>query len=203
MHMRRRMAGLFAFNSWTLAVRGTVAILCGLAAFFLPAETLFALTMLFGAYALLSGILNLIAAFGSVRHGEHWREFLFEGIIGLAAAALTVIWPGATLVAVLYIIAAWAIVTGVFEILAAVRLRRHIAGEWLLALAGLVSVAFGLLLFSFPGAGALALVWWMGAYVFVFGVLVLSLAFRLRQWSTGPTIYNIPGISLERLHSSR
>jgi uncharacterized membrane protein HdeD (DUF308 family) len=178
------MARVLAFNWWTLALRGTVAIIFGLIAFFLPSVTLLALTILFGAYALIDGVVSLVAAVRSARQGEHWWELVFEGIIGLGAAAVTVIWPAVTLVVLIYIIAAWAVITGVFEILAAVRLRRHITGEWLLILAGVTSIIFGVLLFGAPAAGALVLAWWIGAYALVFGVLMLGLALRLWRWSS-------------------
>jgi uncharacterized membrane protein HdeD (DUF308 family) len=91
------------------------------------------------------------------------------------------LWPAITLLVLVYIIAAWALVTGIFEIAAAIRLRHHVAGEWLLALVGLLSIIFGVLLFAAPGPGAIVLAWWMGAYIFVFGVMMLVLAFRLRH----------------------
>jgi uncharacterized membrane protein HdeD (DUF308 family) len=109
---------------------------------------------------------------------------LFEGIIGIGTAGLTAIWPLITLVVLIYIIAAWAVITGVLEIAAAVRLRRHITGEWLLVLAGIASIGFGVLLFAAPGPGAVVIAWWTGAYIFLFGVLMLGLAFRLRRWHT-------------------
>jgi uncharacterized membrane protein HdeD (DUF308 family) len=179
------MAKILALNWWTLAVRGIVAVVLGLVALFVPLVTLVALTALFGAYSLIDGVVSLIAAVRAARHGEHWWELGLEGIAGLAAAAVTLAWPAVTLVFLIYLIAIWAVITGVMEILAAVRLRRHIQGEWLLILAGVASVAFGVLLLAAPGPGALVLAWWMGAYITVFGVLMLGLAFRLRRWSTG------------------
>jgi uncharacterized membrane protein HdeD (DUF308 family) len=179
------MTTVLAFNWWMLALRGAIAIIFGLVAFFMPLVTLFALTMLFGFYALIDGIVSLAAAFRAARHGEHWWALVFEGILGLGAAAITIVWPGITLALLVYTVAAWAVFTGVLEISAAVRLRRHIAGEWLLALAGVVSILFGVLLFGAPGPGAVVLAWWIGAYIFVFGLLMLGLAFRLRRSSAG------------------
>jgi uncharacterized membrane protein HdeD (DUF308 family) len=142
------------------------------------------LTILFGAYALIDGIASLVAAVRSARRGEHWWALLFEGIIGIGAAALTALWPLITLVVLIYVIAAWAVITGILEIAAAMRLRRYITGEWLLVLAGIASIAFGILLFAAPGPGAVVIAWWTGAYIFLFGVLMLGLAFRLRTWQS-------------------
>jgi uncharacterized membrane protein HdeD (DUF308 family) len=166
-----------------MALRGIVAIIFGLVAFFIPVATLYALTILFGAYALIDGIVSLIAAVRSARHGEHWWALLLEGVAGLGAAAITMVWPLLTLVVLIYIIAAWALITGILEIMAAIRLRRVITGEWLLVLTGVASIVFGLLLFAAPGPGAVVIAWWIGAYVFIFGLLMLGLAFRLRRWS--------------------
>ncbi|HWE50514.1 MAG TPA: HdeD family acid-resistance protein [Bryobacteraceae bacterium] len=170
-----------SINWWALFVRGTVAVIFGLIAFFLPVVTILSLTILFGAYALIDGIVSLIAAVRSARHGEHWWALLFEGIAGLAAAAITFVWPLITLVVLVYIIAAWALITGVLEIAAAFRLRHHVAGEWLLGLAGIFSIIFGVILFAAPGPGAVVLAWWIGAYIFFWGILLLILAVRLRH----------------------
>jgi uncharacterized membrane protein HdeD (DUF308 family) len=178
------MASVLALNWWVLALRGVSAIIFSLIAFFMPAVTLYVLTILFGAYALVDGVASLIGAVRSGRRGEHWWALLFEGIIGIGTAGLTAIWPLITLVVLIYIIAAWAVITGVLEIAAAVRLRRHITGEWLLVLAGIASIGFGVLLFAAPGPGAVVIAWWTGAYIFLFGVLMLGLAFRLRRWHT-------------------
>jgi uncharacterized membrane protein HdeD (DUF308 family) len=175
------MANVLLLNWWTLALRGLFAILFSLIAFFLPVATLYALNILFGAYALAGGMVSLMAAVQAGRRGQHWRTFLWQGLAGLAAAALTVLWPFLTLVVLVYIIAAWAVLTGVFEVAAAVQLRRYVEGEWLLALSGVASILFGMLLFGSPGTGAIVLTWWMGTYVFLFGLLMLGLAFRLRR----------------------
>jgi uncharacterized membrane protein HdeD (DUF308 family) len=117
---------------------------------------------------------------------------LIEGIAGIVAAAITVAWPGITALALVFVIAAWAIVTGVFELVAAVRLRKYVTGEWLLALGGIASIAFGVLIVIAPLAGALVIALWVGAYTLVFGVLMIALGFRLRSWGktphTGPSV---------------
>ncbi len=177
------MARVLSTHWWALALRGIFGIIFGLLAFFTPGITLYVLTILFGAYSLLDGIVSLVAAGRSSSHGEHWWGLLFEGVAGLAAAAVTVIWPAITLVVLIYIIAGWAIVTGIFEVITAIRLRKHVSGEWLLIITGVASILFGAILFSAPGAGAIVLAWWIGAYAFVFGILMVALSFRLRKWS--------------------
>src|SRR6516225_1734249 len=112
------MAQNLALNWWTLALRGSFAVLVGLIAFFLPGVTLYALAILFGAYALLDGIVSLMAAMRTGVHGEHWWALVLEGLAGVGAAIVTMLWPTITLLALIYIIAAWAIVTGIFEIAA-------------------------------------------------------------------------------------
>lgn len=172
---------LLARNWWALALRGVVAILFGLAAFVWPGLTLAVLVALFGAYALVDGIFALAAAVRAVQQHNRWWPLLLVGVAGIAAGVLTFFYPGITAVALLVIIAAWAIVTGIFELITAIELRRHISGEWLLGLSGIASILFGILLIAQPGAGALALVWLIGIYAIVFGLLELGLAFRLRS----------------------
>ena len=109
-------------------------------------------------------------------------RYLLEGIAGIAIGIISIIWPGITALALLYFIAAWAIITGIFEIMAAVELRQEITNEWFLAISGALSVVFGLLLLLLPGAGALAVIWLIGAYALLFGVLLIVLAFQLRAW---------------------
>ena len=167
-----------ARNWWALALRGLVAVLFGLLTFLLPGITLVTLVLLFGAYALADGVFNLIAFFRVASH--HWA-FLIEGVIGIIAGILTFVWSGITAIVLLYLIAFWAIFTGVFEIIAGVRLRKAITNEWLLILMGVLSLLFGVLILFAPVVGALAIVLWIGAYALVFGVILLVLAFRLRS----------------------
>lgn len=164
---------------WVLALRGAFAVLFGVLAFAWPGVTLSALVLLFGAYALVDGVFALVhAAAGGA--GVRWPLAL-EGLVGVLAGLGTLAWPEITALALLYLIAAWAIVTGLLEVVGAIRLRRVIDDEWLLGLSGLASVVFGVLLVLWPGAGALAVVWLIGSYAVVFGVLVIALAFRLRS----------------------
>lgn len=179
------MATILALDWRYIAFRGVVAVIFGLLALTMPVITLVALTILFGAYALIAGVVSLFTAFRTARHGDHWWELLVEGLAGLAAAAATILVPAVTLLILVFIIAGWAVFTGILEIMAASRLRRHIRGEWLLTLAGIASVVFGILLAFAPGPGAIVLAWWIGAYALVFGVLLVFLSFRLRRHTVG------------------
>lgn len=165
---------------WVLAVRGVIAVVFGLATFLWPGLTLAALVLLFGAYALVDGVFAVVTGIRQFGNKQRWWAVLIEGIVGIIAGVLTFVWPGITAVALLFVIAAWAIVTGVFEVIAAIRLRKEIEGEWLLGLSGIASIIFGLLLFIFPGSGLLTVVWLVGIYAIVFGVLMISLGFRAR-----------------------
>src|SRR5919107_863617 len=168
-----------ARNWWAVVLRGLAGILFGVITFVAPGISLVALVLLFGAYAFADGVLAIVSAVRA-RGGDRWGLLLVEGLVGIAAGILTLLWPGITAIALLYVIAAWALVTGAFEIGAAIRLRKVITGEWLLALSGVLSIALGVLLVLAPGPGALALVIWIGAYAFVFGILLVALGFRLR-----------------------
>jgi uncharacterized membrane protein HdeD (DUF308 family) len=165
---------------WVLAIRGGAAILFGIAAFVWPGITLAALVLLFGAYALVDGIFAVIAGISTRKEQERWWMMILEGLAGIVLGVLTFLWPDITALVLLYFIAAWSIVTGVFEIAAAIRLRKEIEGEWLLALSGVASLIFGILLVVLPGPGALALIWLIGSYAIIFGILMLVLAFQVR-----------------------
>jgi uncharacterized membrane protein HdeD (DUF308 family) len=179
-------------NWWLVVLRGAAGILFGLITFFAPDISLAALVLFFGAYALVDGVLALVSVFRDRAEKDRWWLLVFEGIAGIAAGILTFFWPGITAIALLYIIAAWALVTGVFEVAAAIRLRKVIDDEWLLGLSGVLSIGLGILLMLFPGAGALALVLWIGAYALVFGTLLLILGFRLRSWGKSHVPHAMP-----------
>jgi len=165
---------------WVIALRGVVAIIFGILAFLWPGLVFRTLLTLFGAFALVDGVLSVVAGLSNVRTDERWWAEVIEGVLGIAFGLLVFFWPGLTEVALLWVIAAWAIVTGVTEIVGAIQLRRVIANEWLLILGGIASILFGILLIAFPGAGILGLTWMIGSYAILFGVLFLFLAFRLR-----------------------
>ena len=137
--------------------------------------------LVFGFYAIFEGIL-LIALAVSRRSQEHWWVPLLQGIAGIIAGALTFSWPGITAVVLLAFIAAWALVTGVLEIIGAVRLRKEIKGEWALIVSGILSIVFALLLLVNPLAGALAVVWLIGIYAIIFGALTIALGLGATIW---------------------
>ena len=166
-------------NWWVLALRGVVGILFGIITFVWPGISLAALVFLYGAYAFADGVLAIVTAVRR-RGADRWWLLLLQGIVGIGAGVVTWLWPGITALALLAIIAAWALMGGALQVAAAIRLRKVITGEWLLVLSGVLSIALGILLVAFPGPGALALVIWIGAYAFVFGILLLVLGFRLR-----------------------
>src|SRR3989442_15139521 len=171
-----------ARNWWALALRGVAAMIFGVLAFVLPGVTLAVLVLLFGGYALVEGVLNVIAAVRGRGDDQPWWALLLEGLVSIAAGIVAFVVPGVTELALLYIIAAWAIVTGALEIVAAIRLRRRITGEAWLVLNGILSIVFGALTMLAPGAGALSLVWVIGAYAIGFRALLLGLSFPLRGW---------------------
>jgi len=171
-----------ARNWWALAIRGVLAIAFGVLAFFWPGLVFLAIVFLFGAYALIDGVLAIIMAMsGHGRGRQQWWALLLEGVVGIAAGVLTFAWPGISQLALLAVIAGWLIATGILEIAAAIRLRRQIRGEWLLALAGGLSVILGVIFAFAPVVELVAVAWWIGAYAIAFGVLMLVLAFRLRS----------------------
>ena len=172
------MLAFLARNWWALALRGALAVLFGVMAWIWPDLTVRVLVLLFGAYALVDGVFALYAAFTGAAD-RRWA-LLFEAVVGIGAGIVTFVWPDLTALTLLYIIASWAVITGLFEIVAAVQLRREIEGEVFLALGGLLSILFGVVLIIFPGEGAIALAWLIGTYAIVFGIALIALGFRLR-----------------------
>ena len=183
------MLQLLARRWWALALRGVIAVLFGLLTFFIPGVTLISLVLLFGFYAILDGIFDIVSAMKAP--GHHW-PLLVEGIVGIVAGIVTFMWPGITAMFLLYLIAFWAILTGVLEIVAGIRLREVIANEMLLILMGVISTLFGILIIIFPGAGALAIIIWIGAYAVVFGIILIALAFRLRSFKRKRRLQPLP-----------
>src|SRR5919112_2348584 len=170
----------FAPSWWALALRGLVAILFGLAALFWPGLILAVLIVLFGAYALVDGVLAVIAAFRSSGRGMRRPLLLIEGAIGILFGILALFWPGLTALALLYIIAFWVILSGIARIVMAIMLRREIENEWSIALSGVLSVILGIVLILLPGAGLLAYTWLIGILTLALGIALIYYAFRVR-----------------------
>jgi uncharacterized membrane protein HdeD (DUF308 family) len=167
-------------NWWLVLLRGIAAIVFGVLAFVWPGLTLLTLILFYGAYVLVDGVLSIIAAVTGGAPAPRWW-LAIVGLLGIGAGILTFLWPGITGLVLLFFIAGWAIAVGIFQIIGAIRLRKEIENEWLLILSGVVSVLFGIGILLVPGAGALALVWVIGFYAIVEGVLYIALAFRLRK----------------------
>jgi uncharacterized membrane protein HdeD (DUF308 family) len=176
-------------NWWAVALRGVFAIAFGVVALIWPGITVYALVLLFGAYAIVDGVFSIVAGFGRgarSAEGTGGRVWLIlAGVAGVIAGVLAFLWPGITALALLWVIAVWAMATGALEVIAAVRLRRELRREWLLALSGVLTVAFGILLVVWPAAGVLTLVTLIGVAAIIFGVTLLALAFRLRREGAG------------------
>jgi uncharacterized membrane protein HdeD (DUF308 family) len=166
----------FSRNWWTVLLRGILTILFGLMAFMMPGVTLLTLAMLYGAYALVDGMLSIW--FGA--NSRTWGLVLF-GLVGIAVGIFTLYYPWQTTVALLFMIGFWAIVRGISEIVSAIRLRHEISNEWSMGLSGLVSIALGILFFARVGTGALAVAWLIGTYALISGILLVKLALRIRS----------------------
>ena len=162
---------------WSFALRGTLALLFGIGALSYPGLTLLILIIFFGIYALIDGITAILMALGE----KKWPVYVAIGVISMLAGLVAIARPGATALALLFVIGVWAMVKGIGEIVAAIQLRKEIEGEWVLALSGVLSILFGLFVLARPGAGALALVWLIALYAFAHGILDLLLGFKLRR----------------------
>jgi uncharacterized membrane protein HdeD (DUF308 family) len=172
---------------WALALRGLVAILFGLAALFWPGLILAVLIVLFGIYALVDGVLSVVTAFRSSRRGMRRTLLLIEGVIGILFGLLALLWPGLTALALIYIIAFWAILSGIARIVMAFMLRREIANEWSIGLSGVLSVILGIILLILPGAGLLAYTWLIGLLALILGIALIYYAFSVRGQRTSGT----------------
>jgi uncharacterized membrane protein HdeD (DUF308 family) len=167
---------------WVVALRGLFALVFGICAFFAPIATLAALIIIFGAFAAADGLMALLmAASGKERETSDRWILALQGLLGLGVGALTWFSPAITALSLLLYIAAWTLATGVLQIIAAVRLRKEIPNEWWLILTGLVSIAFAFLLLWRPLAGALAVLWLIGSWAIVCGILLIGVALRLRR----------------------
>src|SRR5580704_156048 len=172
---------VLARNWWAVLIRGVIAVIFGILAYIWPGATILAIGILFGAYALVDGIFAIVAAVRAAETQQRWWPFAVEGIVGILIAAITFYDIRITLFALYFTIAAWAFLTGIFEIVAAVQLRKHIANEFWLILGGIASILFGVLMIWFPLAGILAIIWLIAAYAIIFGVIMIAFSLRLRS----------------------
>ena len=161
--------------------RGILATIFGLVAIFMPGITLEILTVLLGAFLVVDGLTSFLVSVRGRGKGFQGGALLFEGLAGIIVGVLTFFWPGITVVALILMVAFWAMITGVLELIAAVALRHEIEGEWFLGLSGIVSILFSVILFVQPGTSAVAIVWMIGVYALVFGLALVFLGLRLRK----------------------
>jgi uncharacterized membrane protein HdeD (DUF308 family) len=169
-------------RNWGWVVfRGIVAVLFGVLTLYRPGITLAALVLLFGAYAFVDGIALIVWAIANHRFLPRWPALVIGGICGVAAGIVTLLWPGITAMALLVVIAAWAIMIGIVTLVSAFRLRKVITGEWRLIVAGLLAVALGMILLAAPAVGALAMIVWIGWYAIFSGGLLVALGFKIRN----------------------
>ena len=169
-----------ARNWWALALRGAAAILLGVLALLMPGVTVATLALTFAAYLLLDGVFAILAGIRASRHHERSLPFILEGVVSLIAGIVAALWPAASLFALVFLIAAWSVITGFAEVMGAWRMdRTH--GKWAWGVAGVLSILFGLGMWVLPALGLLALAWGVAAYLIAFGVLALVTAFRLRH----------------------
>lgn len=180
------MTSMLTRNWWAVLLRGIAAVLFGVLALRSPHLTLLFLVTLYGAYALTDGIFSVVAALSGIGQGQNWLWPLVTGLAGILVGIVTFAWPGLTALALVFFIAAWALVTGITEILAGLRLHNELANEWLLLLSGAVSVVLGGVLFIHPASGALAVVTVIGVFALIFGMLRIILAFELRNLQRQP-----------------
>jgi uncharacterized membrane protein HdeD (DUF308 family) len=165
-------------NWWTFEIRGIAAVVLGLLALFAPGPTLAGLLIVFGVYAIVDGIFAIVAGL-NMPGGTNWW-LVVGGIAGIVVGVFTFASPDITALSLIVLIGAWSIATGVLQVIGAIQLRKVIDNEWLLAISGVLSVAFGVLVVAAPGDGALAILWLIGVYAIVFGVLLVALGFRVR-----------------------
>jgi uncharacterized membrane protein HdeD (DUF308 family) len=183
MPLAKNLVGTLAHNWWVLLLRGIVAILFGVLTFAQPGISLVTLVLLFGSFAFVDGVLQSWTAVTHRHDRDNWGMLLVGGLVGIGVGVLTWMTPGMTALALVFYIAIWAIATGVVEIVAAIRLRKEIHNEWMLVLAGLASMAFGVALIARPGIGALAVLWLIGSFAIVFGVVLIALSLRMRSFA--------------------
>jgi uncharacterized membrane protein HdeD (DUF308 family) len=174
-------------NWWAWLIRGIAAVIFGILAWLWPGLTWITIAIFFGAYALVDGVFAIVATVRSAERQQPWWPLLIEGIIGILIAAITFYDVRITIVALYLTIAVWAFLTGIFELVAAVQLRKIIANEIWLIIGGIASIAFGVLMLLYPIIAAIAIIYIIAAYAIVFGVIMIGFSFRLRAHATAPT----------------
>jgi uncharacterized membrane protein HdeD (DUF308 family) len=171
---------LLARNWWAVALRGLLAIAFGIIALVWPGLTMLTLLLIFAAYLIVDGVFAIVSAINAARERDRWVMLALSGVLSILAGGIAFAWPGITLAALLILIAAWSIVSGVLTFASAFRLNIEHGRIWL-ALGGIAQLAFGILLLAAPAIGAVVLTWWLGIYAIIFGVFMLVLAFQLRS----------------------
>ncbi len=166
---------------WIVLLRGIAAVIFGIVAVIWPGLTVFALVILFGAYVFVDGIIEIWAGIQARNAHDRWWVDILIGLAGVVAGILVMTVPGLSALALMYFIAAWMVVIGVLQIFYAIRLRQEISNEWMLGLSGLLSLILGIIFFAFPGKGAISLVWVIGIYAIVFGIILMVLSFRVKS----------------------
>ncbi len=179
-------------NWWALVVRGVLAVIFGVLIILTPSIALTAFILVLGIYFIVDGIFAVAGALAHREHYQHYWLTLVEGIVSIIAGIIAIVYPGLTAFTILYVIAVWAILTGIFELIAAFRLRETVHGEWLLAVSGILSVLFGLFVIFFPGTGVLAILGIIAGYAILFGILLIVLGFRLRSMAPGVSGTQMP-----------
>ncbi len=174
------LSEVLADSWWAVGLRGLLGILFGLICLLTPGIAVGAFVILFSAYMLVDGVFAIISGIKAARNGERWGLLILEGIVDIAAGVVAFLWPLITLVALTWLIAIWAIVSGALMLGAAFTLNID-HGRWWLALGGIASIIFGILLVIEPLVGAVVLTMWIGAYALVFGAVLLILAFQLHS----------------------
>lgn len=180
--IENKLAAILSQNWWVLLLRGLVAIAFGVLVFAQPGISLAALILLFGAYSLADGLLSAWTGIAKRKQQTHWWMLLISGVLGIGVGIMTFIVPGITALVLLFFIAIRAMLIGVFEVVAAMHLRKEIKGEWMLVLSGLLSIVFGVILIAQPGVGALAVLWIIATYAILLGGLLVVLAFKARSF---------------------
>jgi uncharacterized membrane protein HdeD (DUF308 family) len=178
--LSEQMSALLARNWWAVLLRGLIAVALGILTFWMPAISLASLVLVFAAYMLADGVLGIIAAVRAARRHERWGWLVLEGLLDIGAGVVALAWPGLTIIVFVALVAAWAIFSGATMTLAALRFNKR-DGRWLMGLAGVLSIAWGVLLAFAPISGALVLTLWLGAYALVFGITLIIFSFRLRK----------------------